>query len=1149
MRKVTRPILCAGVAIAIAAIVLWSYGTDRRASWRRVEQKLRTECRAIVHEVAQWRQERLGDAALLAVNAPLHAEARLLLTQAQAAPSPDMLTYLHTMRQRYRYAAVELVSSAGELVLSQRAAGVPGAAEVTVPQLPWEQMDREPVELMLPGPNPEMLVVVPVLALSGSSPPLGGFLLRLDAHAHLSHLLPVEQVSGWPLRAGVFTQREQAVVPVVQPPGAQARLQMPLVEFTKLRQRQPQEELHAYMDPTGQPLLAFMRPVPGSDWWAITGVTRDAVRQSWEQHTLLALTLAFGYVLVVLACLLRTFERERHREQQAQVAARRTLLASVGRLAGTLDAIGDAALITDAHGRVELLNAQAQALTGWSDAQARGQAPEHLFTLTLRDDPAVTLEPWHEIQRTRQPLRLTDVLLDSRCDQRQRIIRGSLVPILQEHDELVGSVMVFQDASTELLREAAALARVRMVEVTSRGGVAQALPQLLRIVGTVLQSPLGYLYEPEQSDSGQTPLWLELTKTHPPESPDTPDSPDSPASPTTPIAGPDHARVWRRGWEQETALAEELSPAAAADPRLAPALQRWLAAPVRRGGVVQAVLCLANKPAPYTAAEVEVVSQLAEALWVTLNAKRAEQATALMMRVIEQATDSVVITNAQNLIEYVNPAFEKLTGYTRQEVHRRNPRLLQSGRHDEEFYQSMWRALHQTGVWHGRMVNRRKDGSLFTEDATLSVVRDEQGQVVNFLAIKRDVTELVELTNQYQQVQKMDTLGRLAGGVAHDYNNMMTVIVGYAELALEQLKPTDDLHAYLVEINRAARRSSEITRQLLAFARKQDISPRVVDLNESIEALLKMVRKLIGENLELQWCRAADLWPVHIDPTQLDQVVVNLCVNARDAIAGVGRISITVNNVDVSEAFCAKHPHAQPGQYVRLAVADNGCGMDAQTLQHIFEPFFTTKGVGQGTGLGLAMVYGIVTQNGGFIDCQSTLGQGTTMNVYLPRSLRQQDLQPSAATQPPAGGGELILVVDDEVSVLRTTGRILRGRGFHVMAAASPSEALRMARLHEGNIDLLITDVIMPEMNGRQLAEHIRAFFPQIKVLYISGYTADVISTNGVLDADINYLQKPFTRDTLLAKIHAVLTETPGPTATASDPAPAPPTAPKPESA
>lgn len=383
-----------------------------------------------------------------------------------------------------------------------------------------------------------------------------------------------------------------------------------------------------------------------------------------------------------------------------------------------------------------------------------------------------------------------------------------------------------------------------------------------------------------------------------------------------------------------------------------------------------------------------------------------------------------------------------------------------------------------------------------------------------------------QLQGQLNQAQKMESVGRLAGGVAHDFNNMLGVILGHAEIAMDQIDPDHPIFNDLQQVRQAANRSADITKQLLTFARKQVVSPKVIDLNQTVEGILKMLFRLIGENINLAWLPGKGLWPIKVDPSQIDQILANLCVNARDAIDGVGKITVETRNCSLDAEYCSVHAGFVPGQYVKIVVSDNGSGMDKEIVSHIFEPFFTTKGRNEGTGLGLATVYGIVKQNNGFVNAYSEQGQGTTFTIYLPRYVGTASTEQVEFTVEPAKrGNETILLVEDEPTILDIITTMLQRLGYTVLAAGTPNEAIRLAGAHSKEIHLLLTDVIMPEMNGRILTETLMVNRPELKCLFMSGYTANVISHQGVLDDGVNFIQKPFAKRELAAKVRKVLSE------------------------
>jgi PAS domain S-box-containing protein len=409
-------------------------------------------------------------------------------------------------------------------------------------------------------------------------------------------------------------------------------------------------------------------------------------------------------------------------------------------------------------------------------------------------------------------------------------------------------------------------------------------------------------------------------------------------------------------------------------------------------------------------------------------------------------------------------------------------------------------------------------------------ILDESGEPKLLLGISEDITrgkqeekEREKLQAQLVQAQKMESVGRLAGGVAHDFNNMLGVILGYSELALEDLDPENPIFESLVQINKAAEHSAELTKQLLAFARKQTVIPKVLDLNETVEGMLKMLRRLIGEDINLVWHPGTGIHPIKIDPSQIDQILANLCVNARDAITDVGQITIETSQVTFDQSDTIDHFGCAPGDYARLSVTDSGCGMTEETLESVFEPFYTTKEHGKGTGLGLATVYGIVSQNNGCVNVYSEPGMGSTFNIYIPSRKTGQKAAPGKSEKANVPrGNETILLVEDEPAILRISRLMLEKLGYTVLSAPLPGEALDLAGKHEGEIHMLMTDVIMPEMNGKDLADKLVASCPGIKCLFASGYTGDIIAHHGMLGDDVNFIKKPFTKELLAVKLREV---------------------------
>lgn len=507
---------------------------------------------------------------------------------------------------------------------------------------------------------------------------------------------------------------------------------------------------------------------------------------------------------------------------------------------------------------------------------------------------------------------------------------------------------------------------------------------------------------------------------------------------------------------------------------------------------------------------------------------RSEKALRDKFREIEQVFDTLpvalVFMDLELRILRVNPEFVRIFGYAPEEVAGKDAGFLYVNPADfREMGRKFSRKQDAREIYEAD--NRRKNGEVFRGAGVGTLLVDGANQkAVGILTLIRDVTEQRRLEARLVQSQKMESVARLAGGVAHDYNNMLSIILNYTQMALNKIGPAHPLNADLQEVMAAAKHSADITRQLLAFAREQAIAPREIDLNHTVESMLKMVRRLVGEGIALDWEPARDLGSVRMDVVQVGQILANLCVNARDAIRDVGRIVISTREAVLDEAWCETHAGHEPGKWVVLSVKDDGSGMTPETLERLFEPFFTTKAQGMGTGLGLATVHGIVRQNRGFIDVASEPGKGSVFDVYLPRSSEAAVSALNDAVEGvPSGRGERVLLVEDEPGVLKVTCSMLEGLGYRVWAAGSPQEALELAAKHAGEIRMLLTDVVMPGMNGRELATRVQDLVPGVKVLFASGYPADVLADRGIPGGEVNFIAKPFSIQELAVKAREIL--------------------------
>lgn len=506
--------------------------------------------------------------------------------------------------------------------------------------------------------------------------------------------------------------------------------------------------------------------------------------------------------------------------------------------------------------------------------------------------------------------------------------------------------------------------------------------------------------------------------------------------------------------------------------------------------------------------------------------KQAEEETAKLVAILMGSEDAIISMTLDGIITSWNPGAERLYGFTADEVVGTHISVIHLPDRTSELADMMESIRRAQTVRRSRTLRRRKDGSLIDVSLAVFPILDNESRAVGASAITTDITEAVTLERHLQQAQKMEAVGQLAGGVAHDFNNLLTIINGYSQILMTRLGPNDPMRDLLAEIQKAGERAGTLTRQLLAFSRKQVLEPRVLDLNVEVTDMEKILRRLIGEDILLTTKLDPTLERVKVDPGQIQQVLMNLVVNARDAMPQGGKLTVETRNVRLDETYCQTHPYVQPGTYTMLAVSDTGIGLDQATKARIFEPFFTTKEPGKGTGLGLAMVYGIMKQSGGTIEVYSEPGRGATFKIYLP-----QVREPASSGKSLNGlqtipkGSETLLLVEDEDAVRALAGHVLRSCGYTVLEATNGKEAVRLLEVATKPIDLLVSDVVMPHLGGRQLVKQLTTLRPGLKTLFLSGYTDDAIVRHGVLEEGFAFLQKPFTTIGLAQKVREVLDE------------------------
>jgi len=506
--------------------------------------------------------------------------------------------------------------------------------------------------------------------------------------------------------------------------------------------------------------------------------------------------------------------------------------------------------------------------------------------------------------------------------------------------------------------------------------------------------------------------------------------------------------------------------------------------------------------------------------------KKLQKSQMLLATAVEQVAESIVITDSKGIIEYVNPAFTRLSGYTKKEALGKTPRILKSGKHNPSFYKQLWATITKGKHWYGHFINKKKDGTLYEEEASISPIKDSTGKIVNYVAVKRDITKENELKEQLLQAQKMESIGILAGGVAHDFNNLLLAMQGYVEISMRKLENTHPVYKNLAKVHSTISKAADLVRQLLLFSRKQPMNFTSINLNEIVSNMAKMLQRLIGENISIRLDLQSDLWSIQADTGKIEQIIVNLAVNAKDAMPQGGELNIKTENVHINNELLSCIPNSRQGQFVCLSIADTGAGMDKQTLTHIFEPFFTTKEAGKGTGLGLPVVYGIVKEHKGWINVDSEKDKGTVFKIYLPaqfhaKNLNKQENQSFALNL--QGEKERILLIEDEEDVRDVVATVLMDNGYTVIEAGTAMEALDIFNREKVKFDLVLSDMVLPDQNGLKLVEQLLSKDPEITVILSSGYTdysshMPVIQKKGFL-----FLQKPYSIDALLLLIKQAL--------------------------
>jgi PAS domain S-box-containing protein len=989
--------------------------------------------------------------------------------------------------------------------------------------------------------------------------------------AAATYLYPL--IQSWPIPSNsaesLLVQRQGDEVQYLNEPRHRAvsalslRLPLARADLPAVQAVMGKKGLFRGRDYRGVEVLADLRPVAGSPWFLVAKVDTDEILAEARYRSVVIALITVSFIMLAGVMIAYAYRRRQagiyldlYRSEREQREAREEFRI-------TLYSIGDAVITTDSGGKVRRMNPVAERLTGWDEAEAQGRPLDEVFSIINEGTRAAMESPVELVLRAGQVVGLANHTVLIATDGTERPIDDSGAPIRGENGAITGVVLVFRDITERKSREAS-LAIFRQFAEASQDGfgmadlegrLTYANPALCRMLGVgecaeaagihvcayyreedarelvsvilpkVIETGHQTVEMPLRSSSGTlTPTIQSIFTIRSVQG-----DPVCIANVITDISERKQAEEVLR--ESEERVRTKLNAILLPEGDIGTLELADIIDVQAIKGLMEDFYAMEN----LVTAIVDIHGQVLVATgWQDIctrfhrihpdTRKNCLESDTLLSAGIEPgafkiykcknnlwdlATPIIVggrhlgnLFSGQFLLEDESPDYEVFRDQARR-----------YGFNEEDYLA----ALKRVPRWSREKINRVM--TFFARFALLI-----SGMSYANIKLARMLAEREKMEAQFLQAQKMEAVGRLAGGVAHDFNNMLNVILGYAEMAILKLEPASPILAYLKEISKAGLRSADLTRQLLAFARKQTIAPKVLDLNDTVAGMLKMLMRLIGEDIDLLWKPSGTLWPVNLDPAQIDQILANLVVNARDAISGVGRITIETGTSEFDQAYSDRNDGFIPGQYVLLAVSDDGCGMDKETLARLFEPFFTTKEVGKGTGLGLATVYGIVRQNSGFINVYSEPGTGTTFRIYLPRYESEQAVANETRTSVEAPTGtETVLLVEDEESLLDLGTLLLEDLGYTVLAASCPNRALLIAEEFRGDIHLLLTDVIMPEMSGRDLRERLGASRPNLKSLFMSGYTAEVIAHHGVLHEGVHFLQKPFSVQDLAVKLREAL--------------------------